>query len=227
MKTKPILFSTPMVQAILDGRKTQTRRIIDKDGWVNAITELEPVAIAAAGYNPKYQTSDIIWVRETWRMTGWNETEMLIEYKDGISSWAEIKDLMWLSKQVEKLAAKGYLRSNHETERFDVVKEIPWKPSIFMPKEACRMFLKVTDVRVERLQDISEDDAIAEGIEEVRPAPFLIRYKNYLENGYLDSPIESFKTLWQSINGKESWKRNPWVWVYEFEKIEKPGDFFK
>lgn len=211
MKTKPILFSTPMVRAIIDGLKTQTRRIIKpqpeitKDGWKwksshmvigeNALPSDEsPLPFT---YQAKYQPGDILWVRETWN------------YSDDL-------EYPYLYKQKEQDELKA-----------EFFKRMKWKPSIFMPKEACRLFLKVTDVRVERLQDISEDDAIAEGIEEVHPAPFLIRYKNYLENGYLDSPIESFKTLWQSINGKESWKRNPWIWAYEFEKTEKPDDFLK
>ena len=83
-----------------------------------------------------------------------------------------------------------------------------WKPSIFMPREACRIFLKVTNVRVERLQDISDHDVIAEGIV-MEKTPFI-------------EPCNAFASLWESINGIGSWALNPWVWVYEFKQIEKP-----
>ena len=95
-----------------------------------------------------------------------------------------------------------------------------WKPSIFMPKEACRLFLEVTDIRVERLQDISEEDAISEGIERLKPDGDL-SYKSYaVDYDACVFPIVSYQTLWQKINGKESWDENPFVWVIEFKKLE-------
>jgi hypothetical protein len=103
-----------------------------------------------------------------------------------------------------------------------------WKPSIFMPKKKCRIFLEITDVRVERLQDISEEDAIAEGIKKtwINDDIKQCRFKNYINDGKgSKSPIDSFNSLWVSINGKDSWKANPWVWVYEFKVVEKPKDF--
>jgi len=92
-----------------------------------------------------------------------------------------------------------------------------------MPKKACRLFLKVTNVRVERLQDINTQDAISEGIEEIHYGA----YKNYMSKEYdgFGHPPESFKTLWQSINGIESWEANPFVWVVEFQKCETPKNF--
>lgn len=102
-----------------------------------------------------------------------------------------------------------------------------WKPNIFMPKAACRIFLEITNIRVERLNDISEQDAIAEGIERTDFNSFFNEYyKNYLPTGYTDLlPKDSFKSLWQSINGKDSWEANQWVWVISFKRIEKPENF--
>lgn len=87
-----------------------------------------------------------------------------------------------------------------------------WKPSIFMPKETCRLFLKVKNIRIERLQKISRGDAMAEGC----PFPNLAKVNN---------PVGWFSNLWKSINGKDSWEANPFVWVIEFEKVERPQGF--
>lgn len=89
---------------------------------------------------------------------------------------------------------------------------VKWKPSLFMPKDACRIFLKVTDVKVERLQDITEAEAKAEG---VQVADCCHAY------------YHGFSLLWQKINGKESWEANPWAWCISFEKIEKPAGFLQ
>jgi len=102
------------------------------------------------------------------------------------------------------------------------------RPSLFMPKSACRIFLKITNIRVERLQDISEKDAVLEGVRIIYFAESkLAVFRNYLlkeEKGTLN-PIKSFFSLWESINGKESLNSNPWVWVIEFEKIDKSENF--
>lgn len=193
---KPILFSTPMVQAILAGRKTQTRRICkyqrNENGKYeltvnNEISELDYNLEGNDG-NPfiaeKHQIGDILWVRE-----------IFIEWPKG-------------EFQYKALAFGEELRK--------------WKPSIHMPKKACRIFLEVTNVRCERLHDISEADAIAEGVEQENKDKGIM-YKNYLkENSFYLFAEKSFKSLWESINGKDSWQSNPWVWVYEFKKIEKP-----
>jgi hypothetical protein len=93
-----------------------------------------------------------------------------------------------------------------------------------MPKDAARIWLLITKIRVERLQDISQDDAIAEGIEQIYLKPFFRAWwKDYIiEQNQLDNPKWSFYTLWCKINGVESWNDNPWLWVIEFERIEKP-----
>lgn len=196
---KPILFSTEMVQAILEGRKTQTRRFAYSE-------EERQEAIDWDGVLPgqKYQPGDILWVRETFIDVG----EKADQYFGGV---------------------RFHYKANE-----DFVGCWPWKPSIFMPREAARIFLEVTDVRAERLQDISEEDAIAEGIKMVGENPEFGGasysgkwYDNYGKTGYTFlKPIESFQTLWQKINGKiHPWESNPWVWVYTFKRIEKPENF--
>lgn len=221
-KFKPILFSTQMVQAL--GTKNQTRRIIkepiilkegqfiDKcEGWNKkgdfAVKEKAPGYpdrwIIHQVLKNKYSKGDILWVRETWQ-TDYNESEEKWEYiykSDG---------RLWIDDD-------GPLK---------------WKPSIFMPKEAARNFLQVIKVRIERLNKITEEDAIGEGIlKRPNAAGTGIAYFDYggkpSGNSFnFSCPIESFKTLWESIHGVGSWKNNPWVWVYDFYRINKPTNFF-
>lgn len=190
MKSKPILFSTPMVQAIFDDRKTQTRRIIKpqpKDdlsflGW--KLPEYVQVAFGRGVKTdslhkfPFGQVGDVLWVRETWQNS---ENNVYYHYKADFTE-----------------PGKG------------------WKPSIFMPKDAARIWLKITDVRVERLNDISAEDSQKEGITWNQGEEWEAKYQNAYSY--------KFKMLWESINGEESWNANPWVWVIEFERIEKPSE---
>jgi hypothetical protein len=202
---KPILFSTPMVQAILDGRKTMTRRVMNPQPThfdVKKIVDWNDVIYPM----PKYKVGDILWVRETTCYVMLDDAHDLLEgakdriqfvYKASVHS-------DWMEYAKEKFGYK-------------------WKPSIFMPREAARIFLRVTDIRVERLKDISEKDAIAEGIEIVNEKVPVKPYKDYLgQYNYYSNPINSFKSLWESINGEKSWEQNPYVWVIHFEKITKP-----
>jgi hypothetical protein len=167
---KPILFNTDMVQAILENRKTQTRRIVKLNGCksfdVPSDWDKEAIDHWTGGKCPYGQVGDVLWVRETWK---WD------------------------------IFTGGYFalyRADYST-NFGA----KWKPSIHMPFEACRLFLKITNIRVERLQEITCKDVLAEG----------------MDSGH-DS---SFITLWQSINGAKSWDSNPWVWVIEFKRISK------
>jgi len=207
---KPILFRTPMVQAILGGRKTITRRVIKQDStalnWLNA--GLSPQFICSEGNEVirKYNVGDILWVRETTCYVMLDHAHDLLEgakdriqfvYKASVHS-------DWMEYAKEKYGYK-------------------WKPAIFMPKEAARIFLGVTDIRIEKLQDISEEDAISEGIEIVKENVPVTPYKDYLgKYNYYSNPINSFKSLWQSINGEQSWNDNPYVWVIPFERVENP-----
>lgn len=197
----PMLFSTPMVQALLNGTKIETRRTKDlekinesPDNWVlkqvsdlfyftNKFTE-ETISIKA-----KVKVEDIIWVRETFRPIEQEVGKPRYEYK-----------------------------ANENINLLD-----KWKPSLFMPKDACRIFLKCVSVHAERLQDIDEESAINEGIEIVPLSN--IYYKDYTGNGYFQKAVFSYYSLWQKINGKDSHKENPFVWVYKFVQVDAPGDF--
>jgi hypothetical protein len=214
-KEHPILFSTPMVQAILAERKTQTRRVIKNiepeskylGTGIKGKCWLEPKnfgkpkseqTVSVIDQSPYGKIGDLLWVRETFAMVSW-PTVILPHYK------ADQADDIWVDK---------------------------WKPSIHMPKAAARIWLEITDVRVERLHDISEDDAIAEGIETsiVKSELFqtYLGYKNYCpqdleDNRWHRSPLESYRSLWSKINGVESLNANPWVWVVEFKVVSKNG----
>lgn len=197
---RPMLFSTTMVKALLDGSKTQTRRIvnpypvIDKDsgyvydGKLRSSYDIHNWKERFINDHSKCQVGDVIWVRETFGEI--DHPELKFRYK-----------------------------SDHLNP-----KSVQWKPSLFMSKEACRLFLKVIDVRIERLQDISEDDAISEGI--LRNHGGFEMYYNFEKiPNYCLSAVESYKSLWRKINGKDSWLQNPLVLVYSFERVECPHGF--
>lgn len=199
---KPIIFSTPMVQAILQGEKTQTRRIIKvKQGKKVEYDNSEMrkcFLIAGNGYikalKCPYKVGDILWVRETWHPK---------RHSFPIGEHYEYK-----------ATAKEDGNPTDES----------WKPSIHMPKEACRIFLKLKSIRIQRLNDISESDAIAEGIKKIEgkvigyPFGISFKYSNGINN--YSTPIEAYMSLWEKINGKGSWAENPWVWVYDFKVID-------
>ena len=202
---RPILFSTPMVQAILEGRKTMTRRTkgLEKtnknpDGWEfwRFFNGYAKICQKDNVLNEKFikcpcQVGDVFWVRETFYQT------TVPEFKE----------------------AYLFKASTDEGWKFK------WKPSIFMPKEACRIFLKIKSIRVERLQDISEEDAKKEGIKVIEMDEAYFDYQFNGNNGSFANAKGSFYSLWILINGEKSWSQNPFVWVYEFEQIEKPLDF--
>lgn len=186
-KERPILFSAEMVRAILDGRKTQTRRTVklNQAGRVQRGKQQwhidDPNAALACPYG---QPGDRLWVRETWA-PGATQTM----YRAGCSP--------------------DYLPPDGK-----------WRPSIHIPRWASRITLEITGVRVERLQDISEDDARDEGIEDGGCLNCGER-----EPCECSSPVpdarDSFAHLWQSINGPDSWDVNPWVWVVEFRRAKQ------
>ena len=179
MKHIPIIFSTPMVQAIRDGRKTQTRRVVKARSYISDIEDGVPYEMTEDDSQPikcPYgQPGDVIWVRETFAHT----SQLNINPED---------------------ENYGYVYKA-DGQPWEDCEGWKWKPSIFMPREACRLFLRIKSVRVERLQEITCQDVLAEG----------------MDSGH--SPY--FITLWQSIHGHESWKANPWVWVIEFDPISR------
>lgn len=195
MTEKPIIFSAPMVQAILEGRKSQTRRIvkpqpiIDSDsGYVfcgkhksiykNDQHHRDWKIQFIKDHSPYGKPGDNLWVRESYSPDYFREGEH--GYK---ADWTEL--------------SKEYLP------------EPKWKPSIHMPRSAARIFLKVENVRVERLQELTGEDAVSEGI--------LMPDFDYPHS----ECINDFKTLWDKINGTRApWASNPWVWVIEFSRRE-------
>ena len=195
---KPILFNTEMVRAILDGRKTQTRRVVksldrlsfyraepSEDayealgkwdffyGWLEGGVMFD----ACASVKAPYSIGDILWVRETWN-----------HVKFGLGDWHY-----------------EYRADYDETSKWRNGSFPQWRPSIHMPRDAARIFLRVTDVRVERLQDIDDDGVVAEGLE-------------------IGAQIEELwnRTLSKSSRAMFGWDANPWVWVIEFERCNKP-----
>lgn len=249
MAIKPILFNTKMVRAILDGRKSCTRRII-KPQWEECphckyvhneyiYDKLaENVYCARCGYpmvperRAPYQPGDILYVRETWQyLYELDENEQVIE--DTGKYYYAATDTIPFDTYVDENGVK------HD--------HAPWRPSIHMPKEAARIWLKVTDVRVERLQDITEDGAEAEGMPDSLDYPVDKEYCPLCKGEgiigtvdvhslghmdvdcpYCDSYRKRFENLWNSINQKSldsyGWDANPWVWVIEFERCEKPQE---
>lgn len=211
---RPILFSTPMIQAILAGTKTQTRRIVkDVDALTTAIDRYNKTGNWTMWYDrkvirqirSKYNTGDILWVRETF-------IDLQKTPVEGAGS--------------EKYKGLKYWYRADNARDMEVAGR--YKPSIFMPKVACRIKLLIKNIGVERLNDISKGDAIAEGITELlQSAVQLIQdgrqffdYSNKPElfNEGL-SAKESYKSLWESINGKDSWDKNPWIWKITFDKL--------
>ena len=213
---KPILFSTELVQAILDGRKTQTRRVIkpQPDNKVNYVESLKddwwefsqwyPDGDGTLIDNKKCpygKPADELWVRETWQALQHGSYEPF-----------DCKP----SQIPEQYADLRYKADEGET-------QYSWKPSIHMPRWASRIQLSVDDIRVERVQEITEEDAKAEGIERTEWKYSTSPYRNYeyerMKPGHNCSTArKSFQTLWDSINADRdySWESNPWVWVVEF-----------
>jgi hypothetical protein len=218
-KMKPILFNTEMVQAILDGRKTVTRRLVKEkiikgfdykcDGtpWYYINEKEECWEVEDVG---PYQVGDIIYVRETFADT-----------------WTPGDDTGYVYK------ADGQPNSFPYWGNASTCKDEVWRPSLHMPKEAARMFLKVTNVRVEKLQDISCTQAEMEGVSStVYWTPKEMDNKPFEEKWWDDYhfwthyPQIAFSRLWDSTLSKSdivkySWEANPWVWVIEFEPISK------
>jgi len=190
VSNRPILFSAPMVRALLAGTKTQTRRVVKPQP---VMRDGEPEWPADAkrprgrGFEdcPYGAPGDRLWVRETWNtFEGW--------------------------------AGYFYAADNHSfgigaDDDPDHIPEhaVRWRPSIHMPRAASRITLEITAVRVERLQDISEADAIAEGADPLLVPP----------DGGSAPHVEGYRTLWEYINGAGSWDLNPWVWVVEFRRV--------
>ncbi|MDR6394665.1 hypothetical protein [Herbaspirillum seropedicae] len=210
MKERPVLFNAPMVRAILAGDKTQTRRIMKPQPSINGQWPHLPTYGASSEQAfregapsfapcPYGQVGDRLWVRETWRGIVEISPPDTVKPEYGVALYVPAQEHC---KRVE-YAATGQRDAD------------PWRPSIHMPRWASRILLEITGVRVERLQDIREGDARAEGvtIEEHHKM-------GYCAGEYLPPSIRAFRDLWTDINGTGSWDANPWVWVIGFRRVE-------
>jgi hypothetical protein len=211
-KEVPILFSTAMVQALLGGRRTQTRRVVKDNIPVGNLDE-------TAKRCPYGKPGDLLYVRETHYRFGHWEPIPGKTRKNGKPKYQFVEDTDEVLFEAPRIFRKGMHNADPAY--------TGWykRNSLFMLKDAARIWLEVTDVRVERLQDISEEDAVQEGIDIVRPEPFVHRYRDYLAtpNTYYYLASDSFKSLWDKINGRESWDANPWVWVVSFKVVSTTG----
>ncbi|HGZ0311786.1 TPA: hypothetical protein ACOJ3H_003514 [Klebsiella pneumoniae] len=245
MKERGMIFNSEMVRAILDGRKTQTRRIMKVQPESNQLGLLLITDSTKHSDIGKYHwaesnatgnhvrsklfscpfgaVGDRIWVRETWATLG-NEDGCYVDWEDNLCKGDERSAARIYRASCEQrpgdyglwsIPDDAYWKPHTKEHKF----EGAWRPSIHMPRWASRILLEITDVRVERLNAISEEDARAEGI---------------IDGGCLNcgepepcgcanpdpDATDAFAYLWQSIYGQESWNANPWVWVIEFERVE-------
>jgi len=236
VKERPILFSAPMVRAILEGRKTVTRRALNAQslknigygvqlGECHELPSEGPLHPNSIGYYtdfcPHGQPGDRLWVRETWGVISHD-----FDDQGNMIDWTPDRPATPIR---EMPFGRGYY-SGHAIYRADGEAvwagdddgggddRSAWKPSIHMPRIASRILLEITEVRVERLQDISEEQAKAEGVR---------LYTDHAELGdwwhvegietYSADPRKSFELLWSSVGG--DWQANPWVWVVEFKRV--------
>lgn len=251
VKERPILFSAPMVRAILDGRKTQTRRVVKYPrstgafvcvncggGWWPYVSIDGESLIDRNGNEspmgcPFGKVGDRLWVRETFAIE--NDREYVYESFHklptdgrpirtiGAEDEDEDDDLHHLIPRYRATEPDTILEIR-EVDSDDPFDQMVWTPSIHMPRWASRITLEITDVRVQRLQEISEEDAKAEGSyldrcscmprsEDRSP----LRASFQLEWCHVHG--QEFSYLWKSINGKESWDANPWVWALTFKRV--------
>ncbi|MEW5560626.1 hypothetical protein AB1287_10315 [Enterobacter asburiae] len=227
MKERGMIFNAEMVRALLDGRKTQTRRIMKPQPeacprgghwWPSNVFRTmlhveEEMQNGKGGWGglvgdacPFGDVGDRIWVRETFQGPLVSE-ELFEEYLANPEKFE--------TPQYCEYAADGGPRPEY-CDLDDNLRH-GWRPSIHMPRCASRILLEITGVRVERLNSISQEDAQAEGMELTGWRP---TYSDPDSGGEVWTPYDNFAQLWESIYGEESWKANPWVWVIEFKRVE-------
>ena len=237
MKERPIIFSAPMVNAILEGRKTMTRRAVKPPHWAmpsdiylfNGLPLVEDDDGADYFINCPYgQPGDRLWVRETFALQHCVEWESP-PFEDGRPvKWREISDIegfspVWVQPHYRATDPAPDLCCEREGCRQCANNDYGphWKPSIHMPRWASRITLEVTGVRVERLNDISargaSNDCTAEGV--FHCGLRVPKYEEWNGAGFRSSEKYMYSLLWESINGPGSWESNPWVWVIEFKRL--------
>lgn len=229
---RPILFSAPMIRALLDGSKTQTRRILKPQP---ELFEVSPGKLCDVGVMdgrvwkgsngtgiltnqriPYGVSGDLLWVRETWlegyvgRDGVWDRSDDQYHYRASEPDIEGVDD------------GDGYSLTNQ-----DGSLKSPWKSPIFMPRTVSRITLAITDVRIERLQDISEADALAEGVVQVGNPGFVVRGFDYDTCGLAhNNPVTPYAKLWDYINGPGAWDANPWVVALTFTVHRQNVDAF-
>lgn len=220
MKERPILFSGPMVRALLAGTKTQTRRVVkpdtkapvvdpycrwDDETWGSVATD----GTSSIVHCPYGQPGDRLWVRETWRTEELDEGDEASGADIGTDGVRFAADETFRVIENTREASDRWCVAHNADSRKLVSK---WRPSIYMPRWACRLELELTQVRVERLQDISEKDAIAEGIASTEALEALRANSALLVE---ETYRMGFRSLWDSLNAKRGfgWDANPWVWA--------------
>ncbi|WP_369949480.1 hypothetical protein [Serratia marcescens] len=197
MKERPVIFNGEMVRAILDGRKTQTRRSLN---W-----KRQPYIEMAE------RDDGSLW---PWAEDGERGGDIWFSCPFG-----EVGDRLWVRETFGDCGNRLVYRADTEDGAASQVKR--WVPSIHMPREACRILLEITAVRVERLNDISEEDAEAEGIDMEALYDSQDCYDCIADHNMTGRPTVkgAFKYLWESIYGVDSWSANPWVWVIKFKQV--------
>lgn len=206
-KERPILFNTEMVQAILEGRKTQTRR-------TKGLDKLNSDSLNYV-YTHNSNEGEVTYPAIKYNFAPWysfhpeksNETTWVLQCPYG-----QVGDILWVRETWQQDGDDFFYRAD------DYINIVGWKPSIHMPKKACRLKLEIVSLTVERLQDISEKDSACEGVLRYHDTEFYVRYGS--ENDWCANARASFAYLWESINGKQSWDANPWVWRIEFKVVQ-------
>lgn len=233
-----MIFNGEMVRAILDERKTQTRRIMKNQPTGDYPDTPALIRNVGTGFQwhghygessifncPFGSVGDRIWVRETWATLG-NEDGCCVDWNDNLCKGDERAAARIYRASCEQrpgdyglwsIPDNAYWNPHTENEKF----EGAWRPSIHMPRWASRILLEITDVRVERLNDISQEDAQAEGMELTGWRP---TYSDPDSGGEVWTPYDNFALLWESIYGEENWQANPWVWVIEFKVVPNVQD---
>lgn len=230
IKERPILFSAPMVRAILDGRKTVTRRAIKVQPHIDASGNF---CVGSSNYGqdgygkpvtkhfvnsccPYGKPGDRLWVRETFALLG-NEDGCCIDWQDNLVKGDERGAARIYRAScppgdygLNQIPAKAEWKPDTEAMEYDGA----WRPSIHMPRWASRILLEITDVRVERLQDITYEQAAAEGVHRGPLREWCASDEGGACHKY---PVPAFRDLWQSVGG--NWDANPWVWVVEFKRV--------
>lgn len=221
VRERPILFSGPMVRAILEGRKTQTRLVVkpqptrkafgvptDPDDWVwshrgaphwSTVSNRPNGPEGYASECPFGQPGDRLWVRETWTLLRRDHWSDPAKPRDWLCPWMKYGP-------TRNACSYRACCIDEDSERCREELGYSWRPSIHMPRWASRLTLEITDVRVERLQDITEEDAIAEGAQ-CAGVPASLTNRG------------AFAKLWEHTNGNGAWSVNPWVWVVKFRKL--------